>query len=85
LLVAVVLIIAAVMAGWTALAHRGAVRALAAAVAVAALLGLGVLLVVGSPLRLAVLVGLRSPRRAHGRPSGPTLPRRSASACRRPG
>ncbi|WP_405415783.1 diacylglycerol/lipid kinase family protein [Pseudonocardia alni] len=55
---ALLLILAAVMAGWTALVHRGGRRAVAAAVAAAALLGLVVLFVSGSPLRLAVLVAL---------------------------
>jgi len=55
---AVLLILGAVMAGWTALVHRGAARAIAAAATVVAVLGLGGLLVFGSPLRLAVLVGL---------------------------
>jgi len=56
--VALVLIVVAVTAGWTALVHRGAVRALTAAAAVAALLVLALFLVLGTPLRLAVLVGL---------------------------
>jgi diacylglycerol kinase family enzyme len=55
---AVLLILGAVIAGWTALIHRGAARATAAAAAVVAVLGLAGLLVFGSPLRLAVLVGL---------------------------
>jgi hypothetical protein len=56
--VALLLILTVVMAGWTALVHRGATRAVATTVAVVALLGLIVLLISGSPLRLAILVGL---------------------------
>jgi diacylglycerol kinase family enzyme len=58
LLVALLLILAVVMTGWTALVHRGAARWVAAAIALAALVGLVVLLVAGSPLRLATLVVL---------------------------
>jgi hypothetical protein len=48
----------AVMAGWAALVHRGGRRAVAAAVAVLALIGLVLLLPTGSVLRLAVVVAL---------------------------
>jgi diacylglycerol kinase family enzyme len=48
----------AVMAGWAALVHRGGRRAVAAAVAVLALIGLVLLLLAGSVLRLAVVVAL---------------------------
>ncbi|MCU1666384.1 MAG: diacylglycerol kinase [Pseudonocardia sp.] len=58
LVLVLVLVIAAVVAGWTALVHRGGRRAAAAAVAVVALAGIVVLLVTGSLLRLALVVGL---------------------------
>jgi hypothetical protein len=48
----------AVMAGWAALVHRGARRAVAAAVAGLALIGLVVLPLTGSVLRLVVIVAL---------------------------
>lgn len=56
--VGLVLIIAAVTAGWTALIHRGARRILAAAVAIAALIAIVVLLDVTSIVRLALVVAL---------------------------
>ncbi len=58
LVVSLLLILAMVMAGWTALVNRGAARAVAAGVSIVALVALVVLLVLGSPVRLALLVGL---------------------------
>lgn len=56
--VAVVLVTVVAMAGWTALVNRGAARVVAAVTAGAALLGLVVLLLTGTPLRAAGLIGL---------------------------
>ncbi|MCW0214671.1 MAG: diacylglycerol kinase family protein, partial [Pseudonocardia sp.] len=56
--VALLLVLVIVLAGWTALVHRGAVRVVMSVLAVLALLGLVVLLISGSPLRLALLVVL---------------------------
>ncbi|QJY47969.1 diacylglycerol/lipid kinase family protein [Pseudonocardia broussonetiae] len=58
LLVAVVLVTVVAMAGWTALVNRGTPRVIAAVAAGAALLGLVVLLLTGTPLRAAGLIGL---------------------------
>ncbi|GAY10028.1 diacylglycerol kinase family protein [Pseudonocardia sp. N23] len=55
---ALLLLLASLTAGWTALVHRGAVRVVTSVVTVAALAGLVVLLVSGSPVRLALLVVL---------------------------
>ena len=67
-LVAVVLLLVLVMlAAWTALVHRGPRRVLAATVAVAALAGVVVLVVFGSPARLLVLIGLIALSTAAGR------------------
>ena len=56
--VALVLVVLAVMAGWTALVHRGTWRVVASGVAVVALAAVIVLVAAGSLLRTAVLVGL---------------------------
>ena len=53
-----VLILIVVTAGWTALVNRGTARAVAAGISIVALLVLVGLLVFGSPVRLALLVGL---------------------------
>lgn len=58
LVVSLLLIIVVVTAGWTALVNRGATRAVAAGGSVVALIALVALLVLGSPLRLALLVVL---------------------------
>ncbi len=52
------LIVIAVVAGWTALVRRGGRRVAASAVAVLALAGVIAVLLGGSPLRLALVVGL---------------------------
>jgi diacylglycerol kinase family enzyme len=57
LLLALLLVVAAVVAGWTALVNRGGRRVAATALAGLALVGMLVLLI-GSVLELAVLVGL---------------------------
>jgi diacylglycerol kinase family enzyme len=58
LLLALLLVVVAAVAGWTALVHRGGRRVAATAAAVAALIGLVALLVAGSPVLLAIVVGL---------------------------
>jgi len=52
------LILIVVMAGWTALVNRGAARTVAAGLSIVALVVLVVMLILGSPVRLALLVGL---------------------------
>ena len=52
------LILIVVTAGWTALVNRGTARTVAAGISIVALLVLVVMLVFGSPVRLALLVGL---------------------------
>lgn len=54
----VVLVVVAVMAGWTALVRRGAWRVATSAAAVLALVAIVVLLAAGSLLRMAALVAL---------------------------
>src|SRR4051794_29460220 len=58
LVAVVLLVLVAVLAGWTALVHRGGHRILATTVAVAAVVGVIVLLVSGEPIRLLILVVL---------------------------
>jgi diacylglycerol kinase family enzyme len=58
LVAGLVLVAVAVMAGWSALVHRGTWRVLAGVVAVAALVAVVVLLLVGSILRIALVVVL---------------------------
>jgi diacylglycerol kinase family enzyme len=58
LLAALVLVTVAVMAGWTALVHRGVRRLAATVVAIVALASVVVLLVAGSVLRMGLLAGL---------------------------
>jgi len=58
LLAVLILTVGAVVAAWTALAHRGALRVVATVVAGCAVVALVVLLLSGSPVRLLVLIGL---------------------------
>jgi len=58
LVAGLILVVVAVMAGWSALVHRGTGRVLAAVVAVAALVAVVVLLLVGSVVRMALVVVL---------------------------
>ena len=56
-LLALVLVVIAILAGWTALVNRGGRRIAATAVVVLALVGI-VLLLIGSVVQVAVLIGL---------------------------
>ncbi len=58
LVAGLVLVAVCVMAAWSALVHRGALRTLATVVAVAALVAVVVLLLAGSIVRMALVVVL---------------------------
>ena len=58
LVVALVLVVLAVMAGWTALVRRGTWRLVASGVALVALVAVVVLIAAGSLVRTVVLIGL---------------------------
>ena len=77
LVVALVLVVLAVMAGWTALVRRGTWRLVASGVALVALVAVVVLIAAGSLVRTVVLIGLvLMSTRPPGWPSGTTWPRR---------